>query len=195
MSVKPRPSATCASLRAPGRSCNRIYVGLQLSSAVILLHQQASKHHRGISLMYQAKAGDRAKGGKAILLVLEVVTIAPPRHGPKQNCMFTCLFVSIDKQQGILQLFLLENCMKLFPRCSNSFSVTTVNHIYYSLCVWVVTSPIWPYTCLPTKVPNLKLDVLVRNRLYVEPYCCSAQNANASLDATLQTISRLAPGN
>ena len=90
----------------------------------------------------------------------------------------TCLFVSIHKQQGIFQLLLLKDCMKFFSRSPNSVSITTVYHINYSLCVGVITSPVRTYTGLTPKVPNLKFDVLVCDRLHIKTYRCITTGAS-----------------
>ena len=36
------------------------------------------------------------------------------------------------------------------------------------LCVWVVTSPVWPDAGLPTEIPYLELDVFICDSLHIE---------------------------
>ena len=91
----------------------------------------------------------------------------------------TDLLIGVYKQKSVFKLFFLKNLMKLFSRCANSLCVTTVNYIYDCLSVWVVASPVWSDASLAAQVPDLKLDVLVCHRFYIEANCCKVNTASA----------------
>ena len=62
------------------------------------------------------------------------------------------------------------------------------------LCVWVVASPVWPDAGLPSKVPDLKFDVVVCHRLNIEANGCMrtetfSQHASHQMNATGYTCS------
>ena len=62
--------------------------------------------------------------------------------------------------------------MEFFSGGANSLCITAVYHIDDSLCIGIVTPPIWAYACLTSQIPNLELDVLVCDRLYIESNGC-----------------------
>lgn len=62
----------------------------------------------------------------------------------------------------------LKHRNKLLFGNSNTIPVHAVHDVYDGVSVGIVTSPVRPNACLTSQVPNLKLQVLVRNCLNVE---------------------------
>jgi len=78
------------------------------------------------------------------------------------------LFVGIYEDHCILELFLVENSMKLLLGSSDTLSIARVDDINNRLCVREVASPVWSNTCLTTEIPDLELDVLVVDCFHIE---------------------------
>jgi len=55
---------------------------------------------------------------------------------------------------------------------ANAIPVHAVNHVDDGISVGIVTSPVGPDACLTSEVPDLELQVLVLDRLNIEPDCC-----------------------
>lgn len=85
------------------------------------------------------------------------------------------LLIGQDQQYCSFKFFFLEHGDKLLFGDANPISITAVDDINYCIRIGVVASPIGPYRCLSTQIPNLKLQVLICDLFHVETNGCGKE--------------------
>jgi hypothetical protein len=82
------------------------------------------------------------------------------------------LLVSEHKQQALLHFPVAENPMKFLLGLVDTVTVLAVDNEDEALGTGVIMPPERTDLILPSNVPNIEFDVLVRDRLNIEPNCC-----------------------
>ncbi len=95
-------------------------------------------------------------------LLLDLVRL----HGIRQ-----VLLVGEDQDDCVAHLAVVNNAMQLLSSLVDPVAIRTVHYEDQALGAGVIVPPKWTYLILPAHVPDVKLDVLVRNGLYVESHC------------------------
>lgn len=79
------------------------------------------------------------------------------------------LLVGEDQDDGVLHLPVVDDPVELLPRLVDPVPVGTVHHENQPLGAGVVMSPERPDLVLAAHIPHVELDILVGDRLHVEP--------------------------
>jgi hypothetical protein len=82
------------------------------------------------------------------------------------------LLISEHEQQALLHFSVAENPMKFLLGLVDTVTVLAVDNEDETLGTGVIMPPERTDLILPSNVPNIEFDVLVRDRLDVEPNCC-----------------------
>ncbi len=81
------------------------------------------------------------------------------------------LLVGKDHKEAVLHFVVAENTMELLLGLVDSIAVRGINHEDETLRAGVIVSPERSDLVLPSDVPDVELDILIRHGLHVEANC------------------------
>eukprot|EP00413_Alexandrium_margalefii_P026231 CAMPEP_0204574040 /NCGR_PEP_ID=MMETSP0661-20131031/40364_1 /ASSEMBLY_ACC=CAM_ASM_000606 /TAXON_ID=109239 /ORGANISM="Alexandrium margalefi, Strain AMGDE01CS-322" /LENGTH=268 /DNA_ID=CAMNT_0051582527 /DNA_START=42 /DNA_END=849 /DNA_ORIENTATION=- len=134
-----------------------------------LLGGGGKRARQPVQALVEAIAGSCARRLDKPLAVSQVVQPQLLSDLCGSHGVWQVLLVGKHQEYGIAHLVLIQHLRELLPGILNAVTVVAVNHIYQAIGSLVIVTPKGSDLVLSANIPNSEAEVLVLNRLDIEP--------------------------